>query len=121
MNNCNCAEHNLTDETFLDLTITQSVKALVEYNFTGLKLDGCGPANNLSRWAEVINASGHAVSVENCHWGQTVPHGKPPDDSRLGVGPDDDGYCLGLDTPSECPYVRWRCFLDLPRCSSRQS
>ena len=121
MNNCNCAEHNLTDETFLDLTITQSVKALVEYNFTGLKLDGCGPANNLSRWAEVINASGHAVSVENCHWGQTVPHGKPPDDSRLGVGPGDDGYCLGLDTPSECPYVRWRCFLDLPRCSSRQS
>ena len=134
MNNCNCAEHNLTNEAFLDLTITQSVKALVEYNFTGLKLDGCeccsngrlglatvatsltrpllrtgGPANNLSRWAEVINASGHAVSVENCHWGQTVPHGKPPDDS-LGVGPDDDGYCLGLDTPSECPYVRWRCF-----------
>ena len=29
MNNCNCAEHNLTNEAFLDLTITQSVKALV--------------------------------------------------------------------------------------------
>ena len=45
MNNCNCAEHNLTDEAFLDLTITQSVKALVEYNFTGLKLDGCECSN----------------------------------------------------------------------------
>ena len=50
MNNCNCAEHNLTDEAFLDLTITQSVEALVEYNFTGLKLDGC-ECSNCRRWS----------------------------------------------------------------------
>ena len=109
-NNCHCAEHNLSDSAFVDLTVQKTVEALVAFNFSGLKLDGCGPANNLTRWAEVINASGHAMLVENCHWGQTVPHGKPRQESSrmLGVSPEDDGYCIGLHTPSECPYNFYR-------------
>ena len=48
--------------------------------------------------------------IENCHWGQTVPHGKPREEinNELGVSPDDDGYCIGLQAPSECPYNFFR-------------
>ena len=120
-NNCNCAEHNLTDPDFVDLTVRKTVEALVAYNFSGLKLDGCGPALNLTRWAEVINASGHAVLIENCHWGKTVPLGKPWEHSSssasssvvLGVSPEDDGYCTGLQVPSECPYNIYRASGDI--------
>ena len=84
-------------------------------HFTGLKLDGCGPANNLTRWAELINETGTPIAIENCHWGQTVPTGKklpppppPPSSSFVGVSPKDDGYCAGLSYPSECPYNFYR-------------
>ena len=43
-----------------------------------VKFDGCGPANNLTRWAELINASGQPFTIENCHWGMAVPTGVPP-------------------------------------------
>ena len=42
------------------------------------------------------------------HWGQTVPHGHPKPDSMVGVSPEDDGFCIGLETPSECPYNFYR-------------
>jgi alpha-galactosidase len=101
-NNCKCSEFQLlTDPAFLDKCLVGTVSALVEYNFTALKLDGCGPHRNLTRWAEAINASGHATLVEDCHWGGTVPLG-------LGGGPGDDGNCNGTKMPSECPYNFYR-------------
>ena len=48
-----------------------------------VKFDGCGPANNLTRWAELINHTGHAMTIENCHWGGTVPTGVPASMPRL--------------------------------------
>ena len=69
MNNCNCAEHNLTNEAFLDLTITQSVKALVEYNFTGLKLDGCECSNG-RRWSRDRCRVSDATAAANRRSGQ---------------------------------------------------
>jgi hypothetical protein len=128
-----------------------------EFNFSGIKLDGCGPHPNLTRWAEALNASGRAVLVrekqiggsggsldpprpllthlhtvhtayseclptrlnplaertcfsqvlvEDCHWGSTVPLGRGG--GGVAVGPQDDGFCRGLDTPSECPYNLYR-------------
>lgn len=121
MNNCDCSEaKTLTDPAFIDLSTKRSVEAMVAMGFTGLKLDGCGPNNNLTRWAELINETGHAITIENCHWGSTVPTGKPPPQQRrqhqleadsdfsFNVSPADDGYCAGLATPSECPYNFYR-------------
>jgi hypothetical protein len=96
----------LKDPEFIDLTMQKTVEALVEFNFSGVKFDGCGPSNNLTRWAELINATGHAVLIEDCHWGNTVPTGKPH--GSYGVGPADDGFCPGLEMPSECPYNFYR-------------
>ena len=49
------------------------VSALLEFGFDSIKLDGCGAQNNISRWAELIEAGtrglGRSVLVENCHWG----------------------------------------------------
>lgn len=81
----------------------------------GLKLDGCGPADNLTRWNEIINATEHAVMVENCHWGLTVPRGNVSSSrvsqlesvvvgTRISAGPPDDDYCAGLEIPSECAW-----------------
>jgi hypothetical protein len=96
-----CSERSsLTDPAFVDRTLVKTAEALAAFNFSGVKLDGCGPSNNLTRWAEVLNATGKAVLIEDCHWGSTVPTGKTP---PFGVSPADDGYCAGLQTPSECP------------------
>lgn len=153
-NNCMCSEFGtLTDSAFLDACLVGTVHALVEFNFSGIKLDGeccdrsnvprprpsrirtvehprsplsfsqsfslslsplsiylfrctgCGPHRNLTRWAEAINASGHPILIEDCHWGGTVPLGKL---GPLGGGPGDDDYCNGTQMPSECPYNFYR-------------
>eukprot|EP01047_Picozoa_sp_COSAG01_P027959 COSAG01_NODE_1863_length_9037_cov_37.811591_11_plen_333_part_00 len=79
LNNCKCSERGkLLDPAFVDLTMRQTVATMVHrYNFSGVKFDGCGPADNLTRWAELINRTGQPVLVEDCHWGQTVPTGVP--------------------------------------------
>ena len=48
--------------------------ALVGFGFDGVKLDNCGAQKDLELWADLINATDHAVTIENCHWGHTVPH-----------------------------------------------
>ena len=53
----------LTDPGFVDLTMRRTVEAMVAMNYSGVKFDGCGPANNLTRWAELINASGHRTAL----------------------------------------------------------
>jgi len=50
------------------------VDALVGFGFDGVKLDGCGAQKDLELWANLINATDHAITIENCHWGHTVPH-----------------------------------------------
>ena len=51
----------------------------------------CGPADNLTRWAELINASRHPLLIENCHWGQAVPTGVPLSTLQLVYEPCDPG------------------------------
>ncbi len=36
-------------------------------------------------WAELLNATGKPVIIENCHWGNTVPSGEPPVSSGQNV------------------------------------
>ena len=40
----------------------------------GAKFDACGEFENLSTWADLINASGRPMMIENCHWGGDAPY-----------------------------------------------
>ena len=54
------------------------MNALLGLGFDGIKIDGCGPANNMSLWGSLLNASDRPLMIEDCldkHW--WVP-GKEP-------------------------------------------
>jgi len=68
-NNCGCAEKGF-DEREVERQMAGDVHATVfEYGFDSLKLDGCGQKQNLTLWADLFNATGKRVLLENCHWG----------------------------------------------------
>lgn len=74
-NNCQCAERHMNYLHLFeyDNMIAGDVDALVKFGFDGIKLDGCGRERNLDLWSRLINKTGRTVTIENCHWGQTVP------------------------------------------------
>lgn len=78
-NNCICKDHcgsnryHSEEEEWLKC-YEKDVTTLFESGFDGIKLDGCGKQKDLDLWADLINATGKAITIENCHWGQTVPH-----------------------------------------------
>jgi len=45
----------------------EDVDFIIETGFDGVKIDNCGPAHNVTRWAELFNASGKAIRIESCH------------------------------------------------------
>mmetsp|Transcript_27563 Transcript_27563/g.83917 ORF Transcript_27563/g.83917 Transcript_27563/m.83917 type:complete len:358 (-) Transcript_27563:60-1133(-) len=77
-NNCICAEskcgtgvyHGETDQTCYE----GDVAALIEFGFDSVKLDNCGTMKDLDLWYRLMNASGRAILIENCHWGVTIPN-----------------------------------------------
>lgn len=76
-----------------------SVRAIKEYGFDSVKLDsGFAVGKNMSLWAELLNASGRPVMVENCHQGAEGP----------GMDDPNSGRCTGLGSPSDCPFNFWR-------------
>lgn len=99
MNNCICREgsNGWKGEVNITKHMTKSAQAVADYGFDGLKLDGCGEFMNLTWWAELLNATGRPVMIENCHWGGTVP-GQT----------DGDGPCTGDHGVSNCPYNFYR-------------
>lgn len=61
LNNCICNEHGLPH-------YANDVKWMVnEMGFDGVKIDNCGSSTNVSYWAELLNATGKAIRIENCH------------------------------------------------------
>ena len=73
LNNCICAERGLQG-AIVDTIQQRDVAALRRFDFDGLKLDSCSQWNNLTRWNELINASGpQPVLIENCHQGGLDP------------------------------------------------
>lgn len=65
-NNCICSEHNYPNVT---AHMQGDVNAVTQYGFNGIKLDGCGEFLNLTWWADLLNATGRPILIENCHWG----------------------------------------------------
>ena len=51
--------------------------------------DGCGAQRNMTLYAELMNATGKAYLIENCHWG------------KCSAG--DDSSCPTADW---CPFVK---------------
>lgn len=72
LNNCHCNVRGLEGE-IIGKIMEQSVAALHTYGFDGVKLDSCSQFNNLTWWAELINATGKPTLIENCHQGGLAP------------------------------------------------
>lgn len=104
MNNCICREGSWNWKGDVNITkhMTRSAQAVADYGFDGLKLDGCGEFLNLTWWAELLNATGRPVMIENCHWGGAVPG------QTAGDGP-----CTGTTDVSDCPYNFYRTSHDI--------
>eukprot|EP01064_Diplonema_japonicum_P031122 TRINITY_DN546_c5_g1_i1.p1 TRINITY_DN546_c5_g1~~TRINITY_DN546_c5_g1_i1.p1 ORF type:complete len:454 (+),score=117.55 TRINITY_DN546_c5_g1_i1:70-1362(+) len=98
MNNCICRETTFTNDTYIALHMEASAAAVANFEFDGVKLDGCGQFMNLTWWGALLNATGRPIMIENCHWGRTYPGQHPPTDA----------VCTGTTAPSDCPYNFYR-------------
>jgi hypothetical protein len=61
------------------------VRALQDFGFDGVKFDGCGRMNNMTKYAEIMLRSGLNITVEDCHDSNT-------DQGQGGLRPT-KGYC----------------------------
>jgi hypothetical protein len=66
LNNCGCAENHISDPKLVETIMAGSVKALAAFGFDGVKFDSCSQFHNLTHWAELLNATGRKVLIENC-------------------------------------------------------
>jgi alpha-galactosidase len=78
-NNCICQDHcgsghDHSETADGEKCYQGDVAALFDFGFDAVKLDGCGKQRDLQLWSDLINATGKAMTIENCHWGLTVPH-----------------------------------------------
>jgi alpha-galactosidase len=89
MNNCDCKERPASrhmapvpewgpgktpaDYPYLPKHYAGDVQATVDFGFESMKLDGCGYFTNLTTWANLYNATGVPMLIENCHWGGDGP------------------------------------------------
>jgi len=73
-NNCLCAEQQTADSKYYK----GDVNALIKYGFDSVKLDSCGAQVDMGLWYDLFNASGKAITIENCHQGRaSVPFFQP--------------------------------------------
>ena len=58
----------------------QDAEDTAKLGFDGVKFDAGGGNDNMTLWAEAINATGRPMMLENCNNGGYVPYGKlaPP-------------------------------------------
>lgn len=72
--------------------------------------------SNLTWWAELLNATGKHVLIENCHQGRTTPDGVvgPNQETPRPGNNQSNGPCTGLGgTVSNCPYNTFRTSHDI--------
>jgi alpha-galactosidase len=71
LNGCACANHgNKRGKGSPQQDYAGDVTLLHDMNFDAAKFDNCGGQRNLTKYAELMKASGKNFSIENCHWGQ---------------------------------------------------
>ena len=64
LNGCKCGER--TEQT---INYEGDVTSLHDFDFDGVKIDGCGAQKNQTLYAALMKASGKNYTIENCHWG----------------------------------------------------
>ena len=62
LNTCICMEKGAAG-----LHFEEDVAFLVEHEFDTVKIDQCGQAMDMAKWAALINATGRKIMLENCH------------------------------------------------------
>lgn len=67
-NGCACGER-----TELVKNYEGDVRMLHSLGFDGVKLDDCGAQRNMTLYAELMQSTGKAYTIENCHWGKCSP------------------------------------------------
>jgi hypothetical protein len=97
MNNCECSENMFTDPAMIARVVERSVAMLAAAGFDSLKLDSGSQFNNMTLWAELLNATGRAFEIENCHQGGLTPGQVVPGQE-----------CTGTVGVSDCPYSMYR-------------
>ena len=63
-NNCGCSEA----EQFGSIGghVRQDAEATADLLFDSIKVDGCGPSQNISEWASELNNTGRPILIEDC-------------------------------------------------------
>ena len=54
----------------------EDVFFIIDSGFDGVKIDNCGASHNVTKWAELFNASGKPIRIESCHTFH-INHGTP--------------------------------------------
>jgi hypothetical protein len=98
MNNCICSENQFMDPVQVAMIVRRSAQAVARLGFKSLKLDSGSQFNNMTLWAQELNATGVAVAIENCHQG-----GMTPGQNRV-----PGQHCSGTTPISDCPYTSYR-------------
>ena len=73
LNSCDCCERGKLRPDW-DVQMRGDVSAIVDLGFDGIKLDSCGPSQDLRKWARLLNASGKPVLIENCFDNASFPY-----------------------------------------------
>ncbi|CAK0838856.1 unnamed protein product [Prorocentrum cordatum] len=72
LNSCDCCERGRLEPNWPP-QMRSDVAALTSLGFAGAKLDSCGPSQDLTEWARLLNASGRPVLLENCFDNASFP------------------------------------------------
>jgi alpha-galactosidase len=87
LNTCDCCEKGALQPMW---SAAGDAKAVKDLGFDGLKLDSCGPSQELGEWARLLNATGNHVLVENCFDNSSYPRTKSGvDDGEEAVAEED--------------------------------
>ncbi len=68
-NNCICHDHCNDTSCYVG-----DVDATLDYGFDSIKLDACGMEDDLTLYADLFNATGKSILIENCHQGHITPN-----------------------------------------------
>ena len=65
MNNCICREILPISDDERENHYANHVKAIIDFGYDGVKFDECGMFRNLTKWYQIINATGKEILIEN--------------------------------------------------------
>eukprot|EP00039_Didymoeca_costata_P021705 m.345237 g.345237 ORF g.345237 m.345237 type:complete len:764 (+) comp25973_c0_seq1:95-2386(+) len=88
LNTCDCCERGLLKPDWPP-QMHGDVNAVVSLGFDGLKLDSCGPSQDLAEWAMLLNKTGKPVLLENCFDNASYPYTKSGFDDGVEAVEDD--------------------------------